>query len=390
MGEDKIDFKNLDNIINNVIDVITQSKNQIFEISENARTEHESLEIEFQDLKKEVGIMIDETKKIEVKLKNYKTKLLEVNKNFDFYSEEEAKRIYDETDSLRVLLIVKREREKYLLVRRTEIEKRLIINRKTILRAEKLMENVAISLKFLSGDLLKITSQLEEIQERQDFGIRIIKAQEEERQKVGREIHDGPAQSMSNIVLKAEICERLMAVDQELAKGEIKILKQLTRNTLQEVRRIIYDLRPMSLDDLGLIPTVTRYISTFLQDTDIEIAFKENGDFSQLQPMVSVTIFRIVQEALSNIKKYSNARNVNIVLRESDQSIKIFIYDNGEGFDMKILEDKKAKIEGGFGIIGMKERVGLLRGNISIKSDIGKGTEISIEIPLNIGGDENE
>jgi len=93
--------------------------------------------------------------------------------------------------------------------------------------------------------------QIEDMKQKRLLGIRIIKAQEEERQRVAREIHDGPAQSMSNIVLKAEICERLVDSDPEKAKDELRTLKSVVRDTLRDVRKIIYDLRPMSLDDLG-------------------------------------------------------------------------------------------------------------------------------------------
>jgi len=122
---------------------------------------------------------------------------------------------------------------------------------KTVEKADNLISQIGISLSYLTGDLENVSLQIEDMKQKRLLGIRIIKAQEEERQRVAREIHDGPAQSMSNIVLKAEICERLVDSDPEKAKDELRTLKSVVRDTLRDVRKIIYDLRPMSLDDLG-------------------------------------------------------------------------------------------------------------------------------------------
>ena len=140
------------------------------------------------------------------------------------------------------------------------------------------------------------------------MGLRIIQAQEEERQRVARDIHDGPAQSMSNVVLKAEICERLFSVDLDKARDELQKLKDIVRDCLKDVRKIIYNLRPMSLDDLGLIPTLQRLILTFRNDTGIEATFNKNGVFDDISPGISLTIFRIVQEALSNVQSIRKRR----------------------------------------------------------------------------------
>jgi len=107
---------------------------------------------------------------------------------------------------------------------------------------------------------------------------------------------------MSNIVLKAEICERLVDSDPEKAKDELRTLKSVVRDTLRDVRKIIYDLRPMSLDDLGLIPTLQRYIETCREESGIKITFKTRGTCEQLKPVVSLTVFRLVQEAVIILK----------------------------------------------------------------------------------------
>ena len=142
---------------------------------------------------------------------------------------------------------------------------------------------------YLTGDLQDVSIKLEDMHQMQLLGIRILKAQEERASEGCKEIHDGPAQSMSNIVLKAEICERLVDSDPDKAKDELRLLKAVVRDTLQDVRKIIYNLRPMSLDDLGLIPTLQRYITTYREESQTQVIFKTRGECNQLKPVVALT-----------------------------------------------------------------------------------------------------
>ncbi|OPZ86284.1 MAG: Signal transduction histidine-protein kinase/phosphatase DegS [Firmicutes bacterium ADurb.Bin419] len=279
-------------------------------------------------------------------------------------------------------LAVKREQEKYLIRRRNELEIRLKDSIRTAEKADKLIANIGISLGCLTGDLQQVTLQLEDLQQKQMMGVRIIQAQEEERQRVAREIHDGPAQSMSNIVLKAEICERLVDAEPMKAKDELRNLKSVVRDTLQDIRKIIYNLRPMSLDDLGLVPTLQRYIITYQEESETEVVFKTRGTHEDIRPVISLTVFRLVQEAINNIKKHAQAKNVSISLEFLEKELKLFIFDDGKGFDTNDLKVRKEDISSGFGLYSMRERIELLNGKFEINSIIGKGTRLSITVPL--------
>ncbi len=135
-------------------------------------------------------------------------------------------------------------------------------------------KSVSVASEYLQGNMDEILLTVDDLNKRQYLGIKIIEAQEEERQRLARDIHDGPAQSMANIIVKTELCERLMDIDQVRAKSELENLKVIVKDTLKDVREIIFDLRPMSLDDLGLIPTLERYIYDFSEDTGIETSLK--------------------------------------------------------------------------------------------------------------------
>lgn len=383
MANFKLDVGRMEQILNKTVDAINNSKREIYDIAESARKECKNLEAELETLKQQVKDLIERVSSIEEELKESKKKLMLVNKNYDKFSEEELKKAYEKADNLRIELAVKREQEQFYIKRRNDLEQRLKEAYKTVERADSLMTNVGVAMGLLSGDLQKLSSQLEGIQQRQLLGIRIIKAQEEERQRVARDIHDGPAQSMSNVVLKAEICEKLIDVDIEKSKYELQQLKRFVRECLQDVRKIIYNLRPMSLDDLGITPTLQRYVVTFKEESGINVTFKTRGHNDNLKSVISLTVFRLAQEALSNIRKHADAKNAVVSLEFlEDGRLMLHIFDDGKGFKVDDLKNKKSDMNGGFGLISMRERVELLNGELTINSEPGKGTRLSIMIPL--------
>ncbi|PKM57616.1 MAG: histidine kinase [Firmicutes bacterium HGW-Firmicutes-3] len=381
----KKQFDQLDEIIDKTIDSIKDSVKEIKDISDYARQEYLELEEEFLRLKIEATNLIDRVDSLERKYKLSKSKLLMVNKNFNDYGQEEMQQIYEATDKLRVDLAVEKEREMNLIKRRNELELHLKYVRKISEKADKLSYNFDIAYSVLSGDLKKITEKIDDIQNKEIWGLKVIEAQEIERQRIARDMHDGPAQSLSNLIIKTELCIRLLDIDIDRTKLELQTLKMYIRGTIDETRRMIYNLRPMSIDDLGLIPTLERLIEKMSDDLGfaIELNVVECDDYpsEEIDPVVNLTLYRITQEALNNVLKYSKATSVCVDLTYEDSGIELEITDNGVGFevgDMKLrLEDNK-----GFGMSMMRERANLLSSNFKIVSKIGKGTSIHIRVPL--------
>ena len=378
----KIDIVKLDKIVKKTIEAINNSKTEIYDIAEGSRRECKRLDEELNMLKQQVKQLIDEVEVLEETLKDSKRKLMLINRNFSNYSQEELKEAYEKADNIRIELAVKREMEQFLIRRRNDLEIRIKDAYKTVQKADNLITQVGAALGYLTGDLLEVSSQLEDLQQRQLLGLKIIKAQEEERQRVARDIHDGPAQLMSNVVLKAEICERMIDVDLTKAREELRNLKMIVRDSLQDVRKIIYNLRPMSLDDLGLIPTLQRYVVTFQEESGITVSFQTKGVNTDIKPVISLTVFRIVQEAMNNVVKHARASNVTINLGFFSSELKLYIYDDGVGFNTERLKDRNEDISSGFGLVSMRERVELLSGEMSISSEPGKGTRLNIMIPF--------
>ena len=149
---------------------------------------------------------------------------------------------------------------------------------KSIERAETIGSQINVVHEYLSGDLNQVTRILESAKNRQQIGLKIILAQEEERKRIAREIHDGPAQSLANIVLRTEIAERMLGKQEfQLVQAELIDLKGQVRSGLEEIRKIIFNLRPMALDDLGLVPTLRKYVQDFEDKTKIRTIFDTIG-----------------------------------------------------------------------------------------------------------------
>lgn len=370
----------LEQIIEETINAIENSKNQIFDIAENARVDAETIQMKLELIKQKIVKIINELERVERLEKGARVHLMEVSRDLKRYKEEDIRKAYLSASNLQAEVKILQNQEKQLRAERTELERQYKRQMDTVEKAEKLVSHVGVALDYLMKNIEGINNKLEEIEARGNLGSRIIKAQEEERRRVAREIHDGPAQLMANIVLRAEFCERLLDKDIVLAKREIGQLKELVRNSLKDVRKIIYDLRPMALDDLGLVPALNRYIEEFKERFDMIVNFQPSETKLRLPNTIEVTIFRVIQEALQNVHKHSGAEEVVIKLQITETEVSLSIMDNGQGFNVnEVFADNDRD---GYGLLGMKERVDLLHGQFNIDSELGKGTEIKIIIPV--------
>lgn len=210
----------------------------------------------------------------------------------------------------------------------------------------------------------------------------IIQSQESERLRISLQMHDGPAQSMSNLVLRAEICQRLIDHDLDQARAELNSLKTAINTTLQDTRKFIFDLRPMTLDDLGLVPTLRRYATQFGEKSGLEVNLMVQNMEQRLPNHYEVMVFRFIQEALNNVVKHASANQVRVLLDASGQTLQILIEDDGSGFHVNdTLANASARRS--MGIASMRQQVEmLLRGEFGIESAIGRGTRVAATIPL--------
>ncbi|WP_274309174.1 sensor histidine kinase [Solibacillus daqui] len=382
--DDQIDIASLDMIFNRMLETITNSKDDIFIISEQSRRSFEDMQQELEIVRQEIKIMIDETDSSEKLLQLSKHRLVIVSKSFNDHSEEQIRAAYENTNNLQLKVSLCKEKEKQLRDKRDDLERRLRALYDTIERADHIVNQVNVVISFLTTDLKNVGAALEQAKIKQDFGIRIIKAQEEERKRLSREIHDGPAQMMANVLMRSNLIDRIFREKgADKALQEIQDLKINVRNALSEVRRIIYDLRPMALDDLGITPTLKKYLSTVMEyNPGVDIQFMSYNNERRISSDYEVAIFRLVQECANNAIKHGKSSLIHVKIEWLRDEINVVVKDNGKGFDTENVR------EGSFGIIGMKERIDLLRGNMNISSVVGKGTTVLIKIPLPIEEEE--
>ena len=204
----------------------------------------------------------------------------------------------------------------------------------------------------------------------------LVNAQEAERQRLSRQMHDGPAQALSNFILQTEIAMRLLDVDPEQARDELGSLKSSAMGTFQKVRNFIFELRPMMLDDLGLIPTIRRYSDAFKEQVDLDVNVSVSGNERRLEPYLEVMVFRAIQELMGNAARHSQATMLKLNVDLTDDLIRVSVDDNGKGFNIDSVQQEQS-----LGLKLIRERAEMLGGTFEVDSAVGKGTRITFSLP---------
>lgn len=373
-----MEIEALDRVVKETIDAVEKGKEAVYDIAENARDEVERVKKELVAVKQETLKTIQEVDHYARLEKQARIRLMEVSRDFHKHSEEGIKEAYDYAKEVQIQLFILQEKERNLCQHRDELERSLWRLTRTVEKAETLVTQMGVVLQFLLGSLKEINLKIKNLQRQQRIGLRIIQALEEERRRIAREIHDGPAQSLANIVLRAEFCEQLLTKEPERVKAELIRLKELVRSSLQDIRKTIFDLRPMVLDDLGLVGGLRRFLGDCQERHGLLVEFLFFGQERRLDRTFEVALFRIIQEALSNILKHAEATRVVVKLEILNKRVIAVVKDNGKGFDPAVVGAQDEH----YGLLNMRERTQLLNGEMQIKSVSGRGTEIVVTVPI--------
>lgn len=371
-----IDLNTLDSIIQKTAKAIEEGKKEIFELSERARHDYITYEQELIEIKAKLTIMIHDVDKLEIRSKMARNMIKTISDHFDEFTEKDIKEAYELSQKVALALSIKRQEEKELSERRNELERLMRKSAEVLKKSEILETKVSVALEYLTSSIFE---QIEDVKQKKELSIKIIEAQENEKKRISRDIHDGPAQSLANVIFKAEYASKIIDSSPVKAKREIAELQEDVRNTLKDIRKIIYDLMPMSLDDLGLVPTIKKLISNIMESNALIIDFSVVQNSVIDDQLTNLMIFRVVQEAFNNIIKHSKSKHVALSMHISDIEIKLSISDDGIGFDV----EKTTQSPLGYGLYNMKERVDIVGGSLVIDSEINKGTTIKIRIPNN-------
>jgi len=203
-------------------------------------------------------------------------------------------------------------------------------------------------------------------------------AQEEERRRISRELHDGLGPSLAAIVNRLRACQETVSNDPAEARVELEEIRQSLKGHIQDIRHLIHDLRPLAVDQLGLRGALEQLLDRFAGDTGIETLSELTYD-EQLDPLTEVTVFRVVQECLSNVQKHAGATRVEVRIRRAKADIGVAVRDNGRGFASQ--RGSGQNTSEGVGLLSMRERAELVGGRLSVRSSPGKGCQISMLIP---------
>jgi signal transduction histidine kinase len=224
-----------------------------------------------------------------------------------------------------------------------------------------------------------VTKHMERLQ---TLSSAIVNIQEEERRRIAQELHGEAGKALTGIKMNLEWVEKELGEAQAPILDRIREVKSQVAKTLEELRRLSYDLRPAILDESGLIPTLRWYTEEYSKRTKVAVHLQTNGTQKRFSPKIEILLYRIVQEALTNVAKHAQAESVVLTLEKKDVHAHLYITDDGKGFEVKRYFSAPPMLRRGLGILGMKERVELAGGTFFIDSDPGQGTRISIKVPI--------
>ncbi len=305
-------------------------------------------------------------------------KLLEENTNASYESFSPREMNSKNKEQIREL----KEKQKYIneQIDEAKIEQSNIVQK---------IDELNSVLKVAKSTAMKLEEPAEEISELDNnrYRLAILETQENERQRISRELHDSTAQNLTSIVHKTELCSKLIDMDPVRCKLELMMMSKTLREIINDTRQMIYNLRPMSFDDIGLEITIERALDKFKNDTTCNIKFEVEGEPYQINPVIGITLLRIIQEACNNSLKYAESTTIAVTLVYEENQVSVSIEDDGKGFDVEHLDVSKRNDNSGFGLSMMKERVYLLSGEIKINSKENVGTKITVKVPIN---DEEE
>jgi signal transduction histidine kinase len=257
------------------------------------------------------------------------------------------------------------------------------LTQRIIFKADDELKRLAESFNQMAGELKK------KMKQEKQYISGIIDAQEGERRRISRELHDELGQALTAIKYNLEIIERDLPENLSEGKERLREVETLSAQILVQLRQLSHDLRPPMLDDLGLLPTLRWYIENYGKRWKIKTHYEAIGFHEKVNPELETALYRVIQEALTNIAKHAAADDVHIHLSYTDSVIMVTITDNGIGFDSQDVLGRDTR-KRGFGIMGMQERVSTFGGRIDIRSRQGAGTQITIEIPLKSSEGEDE
>lgn len=376
------EINDVNNILSLVINQIDIGKGKMLKIGDSLKAQYIKEKVELENINNQIDAVIEKVDRLEKMDKLMRKKLARSFKILDG-DEARMKSVYKEALDIRVEYISMQKEEQKLQYRRDKLQRYIKDYESNIMEVDNITEQVNVALKYLSGDLSK---KIEDFEGENKFlvGIKMVQVEEKVRNKIAREIHDGPAQYLANIVMMIDFCKNILAKDLNQGLVELTGIQNNVKKTLKEVRGIIFDLRPPFIEGITLREAFEDLQESFKEESNIELKSEFKNISNDLDITLKTNIYRIVQELFSNIRKHSKATKAHLKVEGGMNCIYIYIKDNGIGFNY---EDEILKSSKKFGLQGMKDRIEEINGEIKVNSVLNKGTEYKIKLPKS-GRDE--
>ncbi len=346
--------------------MVEEEKSLLEQLVEESRKEFEQVQLELREIDVLIKQSTGEVDRLAQRNAQITNKLRQIESTFDTVPREDIQEAYTDFQDA----------QKRLFMMRGQLEK-LQSDQKNLQRYSDQLRRL---LEATEGTFAENNDGPQGAGASQPAIVRVIEAQERERQLLVEMMHDGPAQQLTNLILQTEICERLFDQDPKRTREELTNLRQAVITTFQEVRGIMFDLRPMMLDDLGLVPTLKKFTEGFQEKSGLPVNLTITGQERRLQSHTEATIFRVVQELVKNARDHAHCTSIEVSLDIDEVWVRASVEDNGTGFDvdevMQAVDQYKT-----IGLATLRERVEMLGGALDIDSGIGRGTKVSLQIP---------
>lgn len=354
---------NLEGLIRKTKEAVVSGSKEILEIVIDTRTKIHKLKDELIEVRARLANIIVIVDNAESELDRTRSLMYTYKKMYDRDSIE-IKKLYEEIATLATTIDDARKAEYALNTRRNTIEIYLRENGELLERSEKVLNQVMLAIDYLDIGDSPMDSR--------NPVLRIIEAQDSEKHRLSRDIHDGPAQSLVSIILKAELAEKLIGSSPNRLRKELKQIQIGVRETLSDIRQIIFDLMPYTMEEHGLTKTLKDLVKS-TRKIDIKLIINEEAPVAS--KVIETNVFRIIQELYSNVVKHSRAKSARIILEIKEDFFQIRVLDNGVGFFPHADNN-------GYGLKSVADRVELLDGSLSLESKKGE-TLVFIKLPNN-------
>ncbi len=340
---------------------------------DKSSSEYERIQQELRDNDELVRQSMAEVERLAQRNSQLRSRIAAMENQLESHSRADIRSLYQAASDAQLRLFMMRSRMEQLQGRQQVMER----------HAQSLQSFMALVQFLPSKEELLLDGETEAEAEPPVGGppmMRIIEAQEAERLMLARQMHDGPAQSLTNLILQAEICEKLFDRNPDIARQELGDLKGHANKTFQKVRDFIFELRPMMLDDLGLAPTLKRYLAAFEEQHGVSMRSQFTGVEQRIAPELEITLFRAIQELLNNSLRHAHATQLQVTLDLQGTHARVVVEDDGGGFNVsEAMSDRKQRT---VGLTALRERVEMFGGEINFESAVGHGTRVTIRIPL--------